>query len=188
MSGNKKIGLIQSFKNKLIVYEQSKFKMQPINKFVALFPLFFGPIVSSIILSCFIFIFVTYVIALNSNLGSEDIKNSLAFIIFSLMSASTIFSYLWGLLITYPISKILKHKNNNTYLWINHLITLTLVAGSCFYLYVLKTEQYVNINYAIYILPTSIAIAGFFNTYGFKVFNELIKRDKNGKIIYLKTN
>lgn len=186
MRGNKKTGFINGFKNKLIVYEQSKFKMQPINKFVALFPLFFAPIASSIILSFFTFIFVTYVVSLNSNLGNEDTKNSLAFIIFSLMSVSIIFSYLWELLITYPVSKILKHKNTNTYLWINHLITFSLAAGSCFYLYILKTQQYVNTNYAIYIIPTSIVIAGFFNTYGFKVFNELIKRDKNGKIIYLK--
>lgn len=170
-------------KNYLQRYNEKKFLMQPVNRIITWFPFVLSPLSGIISGMFFSFLLVTFFVATNaeySTLTSTMRVNASFNALLSLFGFVFIFAYLWSYLIIYPISYLMKHHNGRKFLLINHIIVIAASIGLSLFIHSANP----NAPLTSYFFPLIILIVGTFNTYSFKVFNELLKRDTDGRVVY----
>ena len=170
-------------KNYLQRYNEKKFLMQPVNRMITWFPFVLSPLSGIISGMFFSFLLVTFFVATNaeySTLTSTMRVNASFNALLSLFGFVFIFAYLWSYLIIYPISYLMKHHNGRKFLLINHVIVIAASIGLSLFIHSANP----NAPLTSYFFPLIILIVGTFNTYSFKVFNELLKRDTDGRVVY----
>ena len=176
--------MFKSIKKQLIKYNEYKFSFNPKNKLVAIFPILLSPLFGMVVLQIMSACLVTYLAISTpefSFLSRRDKGISAMYAIFSVSGLAMILSYLYTLLILYPVSKILKHENNNQFLGSTMVISfaISLLFGFLFY-----DNGSGSYGYLYLILPFCIMTLWLINSNTFKLFNELIERDIDGKIVY----
>ena len=170
-------------KNYLQRYNEKKFLMQPVNRMITWFPFVLSPLSGIISGMFFSFLLVTFFVATNaeySTLTSTMRVNASFNALLSLFGFVFIFAYLWSYLIIYPISYLMKHHNGRKFLLINHVIVIVASIGLSFFIHSANP----NAPLTSYFFPFIVLIVGTFNTYSFKVFNELLRRDSDGPVVY----
>lgn len=163
-------------------YNQHKFTVTPNSNFIALLPLILSPLLGAIVLNFISILFLTYIALSDMSLFSYTGKEkglAVLNVSFVLAGVLTLASYLYTLLFLYPLSIFRKHNNNSTFVGLAVNLTFIIAMLSGFYLYEQKTYGLLYM-----FLPVSLIILSLFNTYSYKMLNELIKRDENGKIIW----
>ena len=170
-------------KNYLQKYNEKKFLMQPVNRMITWFPFVLSPLSGIVAGMFFSFLLVTFFVATHeeySTLTSTMRVNASFYALLSLFGFVFIFAYLWSYLIIYPISYLMKHHNGRKFLLINHIIVIAASIGLSLFIHSANP----NASLTSYFFPLIILIVGTFNTYSFKVFNELLKRDTDGRVVY----
>lgn len=174
--------LEQLIAKRLEKYIKYKFTIKPRHKISALTPLLLSPILGVIIINFFTFIFMAYMVINNELFFSytgEQKGYGVAEVAALLFGLLTIFSYLYTLIVINTISILMKHKNTNLFIYINIIVSFFIALFIGTYLY--ETNKN-NLSY-IY-MPLTIFINGIFNTFSYKLTNELFYRDEDGKIVY----
>lgn len=170
-------------RNKVDEYNEHKFSrtintwlMKP---FPVLISPLFGFIVSGVILNL-IFI-ASFMVFKTTGMTSEQ-KGVAGFVAFVYtIGGFGLFSFLYTILVIYPISRLRKHVNDKKFVFINYCFIL--FWGVLLFWFLLPQS---NISIAHIYIPLILCSIAFLNIFSFKALNEMFKRDKNGNMVYTK--
>ena len=162
-------------------YYQHKFTLKAKSSRTKYITLLLSPLLGSMMVNIISIIIVGYLVITDYHfihMGGVAKGREVAKVSFLLFGILTVYSYIYTGLIINTISKLLKHNNTDKFVFLNTfpITIISFILGVWLY----DMNRY-NIAY-IYI-PVMFWATAFFNTFTYKIINELFMRDINGQII-----
>lgn len=162
-----------------------RYQYRPTGKFSKNMPLIIAPFVASVLSFFFIGVFVAAFSIFNPSFSSIDgeTKGRAVTAIVMVMYAPMLFiSYIFNFFIMHQIAKRLKFRTTQSGYITKSLSVVAFI--SALFLFIFISQNNSN-NIAYIFVPYCFFTIGFFNTFMYRSFNELYKRDMDGNIIML---